>query len=119
MRTDKVIFEGKGISLNEWYSGKGGWRARHTKVNKYKGAFSALMLEAGMHLKPKYQKATVRLDYNSRLDPDNAIAMVKIFIDCFKVHYIKEDDKRYIRGVMIHPDETLDKNTYVFTVEEA
>jgi hypothetical protein len=69
----------------------------------------------------------VDLSYNSRHDPDNVVAMEKIFIDTIKQDvdpqgnvlyegYIKDDSKRYCRGVILRPDESLPYNSFKFAL---
>jgi hypothetical protein len=122
----EILYKGKGVSFNQIYS-SGTWYTRSSIKNKYKKIFLALLNEnedirwMGQYL--------VDLSYNSRHDPDNVVAMEKIFIDTIKQDvdpkgnvlyegYIKDDSKRYCRGVILRPDESLPYNSFKFALYE-
>jgi hypothetical protein len=114
MRSYTVTYTGQGISLNMFYAG-GHWSERSKVKTKFKNIFTILFLQA--KIKP-LEQFTISLVYNSRLDPDNVVAMAKVYCDSLKGRYIKDDTKKYYKGLSISPDETLPHNTYVFTITE-
>jgi hypothetical protein len=110
----EIVYEGKITSLNDT-SGQG-WYTRNKAVNKFKDIFTILMLEA------KFKKIDrFRLDvrYNSRHDCDNVVFICKTLVDTMrKQKYIKDDTKKYYRGISITPDESLKYQTFVFKITE-
>jgi len=114
MREFKVVYTGKAISLNDFYS-QGHWSSRNATKNKFKKIFSILMLEA------KFKKVDrFKLDvlFNSRHDTDNIVGMTKIFVDTMKGKYIKEDNRNHYKALSIAYDDSLKHNTFIFKVTE-
>jgi hypothetical protein len=113
-RSYTVKYTGQGLSLNSWYSGKH-WSQRQKAKNFFKEKFLILFMEAKVKFLPQFK---LHLKYNSRFDLDNVVAMAKIAVDTMKGIYIKNDDKKFYKGLTIEPDETLPKDTYVFIITE-
>lgn len=105
----EITWDNDHISLNEWYSGKH-WSNRAKQKNKWKLKYLSLF---GCET-PRLSQFKIELTYNSRLDNDNCITLIKLFSDFLKERMIvKDDSKKYWRGLSITPDESLPKNTYV------
>ena len=122
----EVVYKGKGVSFNAIYSA-GTWHTRSSLKNKYKKIFLDLLKEnEDIHWMDKY---VVDVSYNSRHDPDNVIAMEKVFIDTIKqkvdpegnVEYdgfIRDDSKKYCKGIILRPDDSLTYDTFKFVLYE-
>jgi hypothetical protein len=124
--TYTITYSGKGVSWNDIYgsSGKNAWKVRKTIVDKYKKIFTYLILEAKL---PWIDTFKITLFYNSRLDPDNCGANLKMMLDALKQDrlegkvlkqgWIYDDSKKFCKGVSIIPDESLPTDTYKFVIE--
>lgn len=122
-----VIYQGQGISTNDYYagaSGKNGWKIRAGIKTKYCKIFVSLLYAADL---PWMDKYIVILKYNSRMDPDNTIGgLAKLMLDSLKQErkegvvvkqgWVYDDSKKYIKGIMAVPDEGLPNNTYIFDI---
>ena len=108
-----VEYQGKVTSLND--TNGQSWRKRANAVTKFHGIFTILMIEAKFR---KIDKFRLDVRYNSRHDCDNIIFVCKVFVDTMKGVYIKDDTKKYYRGVSITPDESLKTNTFIFKITE-
>lgn len=108
-----VTYTGQGISLNDWYSAKGGFWRRKTLKDKYSAIFNSLLSQQEI---PEIKQFTMDLEFNSRHDTDNTVAMLKMFVDTLKGKYIREDTKEFYKGLTIKYDSALPKSTYVFTI---
>lgn len=121
-----IIYTGRGVSLNKFYS-QGHWSTRSNIKNIYRKIFIKLLDEnKDIRWIDKY---FLSIYYNSAHDPDNVIGMEKVFTDSLKQEkdrsgniiyegYIKDDSKKYCRGVVILPDESLPRNTFKFVLYE-
>ena len=112
MKKYEIVYNGKMISLNDFYSGKH-WSARHKAKIKYRDIFDILLLEARIKKMKEYR---IEMRYNSRLDADNCITALKFLNDSLKKKYVPEDDPRYFKGFSIDIDKRLKLNTYVFDI---
>jgi hypothetical protein len=121
-----VTYVGSGVSNNTFYSGgggRGGWRVRSSLKNKYSKLFQSLIDKVSIPWMDVYQISIV---YNSKMDPGNVAAMEKIFTDTIKEERLKgvvtkkgliyDDSKKYCKGVMLIPDDSLPKDTYRFDI---
>lgn len=121
-----MVYVGKGISLNTFYS-QGHYYKRNQIKDEYTNIFRKLQEDAGVEYIDKYKITCL---YNSRHDPLNVAGTVKMFEDALAGCYnrrtlsfkypplIKDDSKAYCRGIEIYPDEALEKNTFKFIIEE-
>lgn len=101
------------ISLNKWYANRH-WSFR----NKEKDFWASLFLKMLPKNRKRINTYSLYLRYNSRLDPTNTIPMIKIAEDTMKKNgYIIDDTKKYCKGVVIQPDETMGKKHYILTIE--
>lgn len=118
----KLTYEGKGVSLNKFYS-QGHWSTRHRIKTSFRIIFQKLVDDYGNL--PWMDEFSVLIFYNSRHDPDNVVGMEKLLIDFLKQDvdkngniikdgYLKDDSKRYYKGLMISPDTSLPNNTFEF-----
>ena len=105
-----IVYSGKGVSLNQYYSG-GHWSYRSKLKNKYKEIFEELL--SSYDIKPMEQFSLV-VFFNSRHDTDNVTGLTKLFIDTLKGVYIEDDNKKYFRFYGVVPDEKLPTNTFEF-----
>ena len=122
----EIIYKGKGVSFNAIYSA-GTWHTRSSLKNKYKKVFLDLLKEnEDIHWMDKY---VIDVIYNSRHDPDNVIAMEKVFIDTIKQKvdpdgnieyygFIRDDSKKYCKGIILRPDDNLTYDTFKFVLYE-
>ncbi len=109
----KLTYCGKGVSLNQYYSG-GHWSKRAKLKNTYKEIFLNLLDNIKIS---KMDKFVLVMFFNSRHDTDNVIGLEKLFVDTLKEGgYIIDDNKKFFRGLMIFPDETLENNTFEFNI---
>lgn len=121
----EIIYKGQGISWNDIYanSGKNAWKGRKSIVDKYKKIFTILLLEAKL---PWMDEFEITLIYNSKHDPDNCGAAIKILVDAMKQKrdgglvtqrgWIYDDTKKYFKKMTIIPDELLETNTFKFII---
>jgi hypothetical protein len=117
-----VVFEGKAVSNNEFYSSQH-WTVRHGIKTKFGKIFWYKLLEAKL---PQMEEYQLYIFYNSKHDPSNVTAMLKLFEDSLKEErkegkvvkkgWIYDDTKKYCKGVGQHPDETLPNNTFEFVI---
>lgn len=113
--TYTVEYNGKGVSLNQYYS-QGHWSQRHGIKKKYKPEFEELIEEVGI---PKMTEFGLVIYYNSRHDPDNVIGFEKIFMDCLKeMELIPDDSKHYYKFCAVIPDLDLPNNTFLFNLQK-
>lgn len=121
-----IRFKGRGVSFNEIYS-SGTWYTRSRIKNKYKDIFD-LLIKGDKDIR-WMNEFVIDLSYNSKHDPDNVVAMEKIFVDTMrqerdkeknviKKGYFYDDSKRYCKGVILRPDESLPFNTFRFCLYE-
>jgi hypothetical protein len=112
-KVDEIVFEWHDIdvSLNKFFAGKH-WTIR----NKIKDQFHSLF---GKLLTGKYRKIneySVRLEYNSRLDPTNTIILIKIGEDFLRhIDILTDDTKKFCKSVTIVPILTMGKKHYKMT----
>ncbi len=113
----KIIIQEKIPSLNEWYSSSH-WTKRKSQKDYFKKKITTLLLEQGCHKNGKIDKFKVSLVYNSRLDPDNTITIIKIFVDSLKGLVVKDDTKKYFKGFSIEVNDKLPIDSYIIEVKE-
>jgi hypothetical protein len=106
----KIVYSGKGVSLNDYYSA-GHWSKRSKLKNTYKPIFEKLLEESNTR---RMHKFSLLLRFNSRHDTDNITGLEKLFVDTVKGKYVVDDTKKYYRGYMVFPDESLPVNTFEF-----
>lgn len=106
-------YEGKGVSLNDYYSSKH-WTHRNRLKNNYSNIFNSLMDSSigDFQCEEKYGLCVI---YNSRHDPDNVTGLSKIFQDCLKKReIIKDDSKKFCKFFCIINNNELPLNTFDF-----
>lgn len=127
-RVWEIVYTGKGVSLNDFYS-QGHFYKRNELKKKYTAIFNKLIQEAGVEPIDKY---ILTCYFNSRHDTSNVSGMIKMFEDTLAgVHnrragyqvyefqrLIPDDDKSHCLGIEIYPDTELPKNTYKFILKE-
>lgn len=108
----EVVYKGKWTSVNDLRNKH--WRANQGLKKQRRELFRGLILEQ----EPKpINKFKVHVRFNSKIDTDNVT--LKFFLDALKdVGVIKDDNKKFNRGVNIEPDESLDFNTYIVRITE-
>ena len=108
-----IEWSDKQISNNAWYQAPH-WAVRSKNKNDWRAFFTPLIKQAGVPLLPQYR---LLLEFNSRLDPSNTIAMVKLFEDTLKnVGLIHDDSKKYCKGIIVEPNDDLPSKTYRITL---
>lgn len=106
-------WEGKDISLNEWYSSKH-WTAR----NKAKMDWHNFFKQFITHPYPFFATYTITLECNSRIDPSNLITLVKLCEDAMQeLGIIKNDSAEFCKGVHIIPNENMKRKSYQITIQ--
>lgn len=110
------VIEHKGHidSLNQWYSSKH-WTRRKSEKDRLALIFTAYIINAKI---PPLSQVELKVEYNSRLDVDNAIVGAKVIMDCLKKRVIKEDNSKHYKRLTIEHNEKLEKDTYIFTIKE-
>jgi hypothetical protein len=100
----------------------GTWLSTNTilGLNRFKAA--KLKAEWILGIKPLLIAAQIKdvlafsleIRYWSRLDPDNVVGVgTKALVDQLRyLNVLTNDDKRYWKGLTVHPDETLKHNHY-------
>ena len=119
-----VTYNGKAISLNDLYS-QGHWSKRSSIKSKYRSIFDKIIAQQDLKWLNKF---SLLLLYNSRHDVDNTVGMEKIFVDSlkreekngivFREGFIKDDSRRYFKGLCIFPVNDLPMNTFKFILIE-
>lgn len=107
-----ITWSGVDLSLNKWYANRH-WSFRNREKEFWKNYFIKLTPKK-IKLIDKYY---ITMYFNSRLDASNTIPMIKIYEDTLKeYHYIIDDSRKYCKGIQIFTDDTLDKKTYIITI---
>ena len=109
-----ISYQGQGVSLNQFYSG-GHWSIRNKLKTKYHAIFKELLDASDVK---KVNQCSLLMFFNSRHDVDNVVGLEKLFMDTIKGEYLKEDDKRFYKGLMIFHDDKLPTNTFEFIILE-
>lgn len=110
-----VEYQGTWVSVNSL-------RNNNYKVNqglkrKFRSIYAKLIKEKMPKEGMPFDRFSIHLRYNSRLDTDNPTT--KFFVDALKdCGVIIDDNKKYFRQLNIQPDETLKFNTYVIDIKE-
>lgn len=107
-----VSYEGQFVSLNKWYSGSH-WSSRNGLKKKYSKIFNNDIDKLDIQWMDEF---AIIIEYNSRHDPDNVVGMAKIFVDCLKGRFFKDDTKKYYKTIAICPDLELDNNNITFNI---
>ena len=122
--TCTISYQGKGVSVNEYYSAKGWWNRAKIK-KEYSAIFEKLIKKSNIQWMNTY---ALIIYYNSNHDPDNVVGLSKIFVDEIKQEkikksgviskkgYITDDSPRYCKFFAIVPDRELVKNTFEFNL---
>jgi hypothetical protein len=108
-------YTGKAVSLNDFYAA-GHWKTRHDIKNEYKVIFDNLINKSGKDI--FFEKFYILMFFNNRYDVDNVVGMEKLFTDAIKGRLVREDNKKYFKGLMIFYDEFLPPNTIEFVLIE-
>lgn len=99
------------ISINKWYQNRH-WSFRHKEKQFWANLFIRMLPKRARQA----DKYTIYMRYNSRLDPTNVTAMVKLAEDTLKKnYYLTDDTKKYCKGIVIEPDDTMNKKHYILT----
>ena len=104
-----IEWQGQHVSLNDLYS-MNNWRKRHQIKKYWRGVFGEMIESVGIDSMEEYE---LFVYYNSRLDPSNVSAIVKLFEDTAKQKgVIIDDSKKYCRGIHIIPDLEMKSKSY-------
>lgn len=104
----KIQWQGKDISLNSWYSSKH-WTHRNKQRNEWHDFFKMQIHEPY----PKFNKYSVHLEFNSRLDASNTITMIKLAEDVLQeLGIIENDNNNFCVGLTITPNLEMKKKSY-------
>ena len=121
-----LSYKGPSVSLNKFYS-QGHWGTRSAIKKKYRKIFDEIFSQSS-ELKWMDQFFLI-IYYNNRCDCDNVTGMEKVFIDALKhevdkegivtrLGFVRDDSKRYYKGMLIFPDDDLPYNTVEFNLFE-
>jgi hypothetical protein len=106
-------WEGKDISLNQWYSSKH-WTDRNKQQKDWHQFFKSFLTQPY----PFFATYTITLHCNSRLDPSNCITMIKLAEDAMQeLGIIKNDSAEFCKGVHIIPDINMKRKSYQITIQ--
>lgn len=119
--TYSITYQGKGVSVNDYYSAKGWWHRNKIK-KEYSEIFDNLIRKSKIQWMDEY---CLIIFYNSNHDPDNVVGLSKIFVDeikqqtdkqgdIIKKGFIKDDSPKYCKFFAVVPDKKLTKNTFEF-----
>src|SRR6478609_6738401 len=90
--TYSVIYQGVGVSSNQFYAGASGrnaWRVRSGIKDKYHKIFLILLSAAKL---PKIQEYGLVIFYNNKMDTDNVIGGTgKLFLDSLRTKWVQDD----------------------------
>jgi len=96
-------------SLNEWYSGKH-WRIRSNQkdvLKKYFFGHIAELITNKVHL----IEFEIEMEYNNRIDTDNNIPCIKIFVDTLRAYgIIANDSGKFFKSLRITYNNKLKNN---------
>lgn len=107
-----ITWSGVDLSLNKWYANRH-WSFRNKEKEFWKNFFIKITPRK-MKLIDQY---FIVMSFNSRLDASNTIPMIKIYEDTLKEYdYIIDDSRKFCKGLQILTDDSLDKKTYIITI---
>ncbi len=113
--SDKHIefsWEGKDISLNEWYSSKH-WSERKKRVIEWHVFFKSFLIKPY----PALEKYEISLEYNSNIDTSNCITMIKLYEDMMQEEkIIPNDNKLFCKKITLMPNLDMNHKSYKITV---
>lgn len=112
-----LFINGRFPSLNFFYSCT--WIDRKKLVDAYHKRLAATMfyLQREKGNIPPFERIKVEIEYNSALDVDNVILASKFNVDFIRfAKLLKDDAKKFYRGVNIIPNEALEHNQYVVRI---
>lgn len=115
MKSISITYKGRGISLNDWYSGSH-WSKRKKQKDSMSEEMLTLFNKEGLSKVEWMDQFVVEMDYNSGFDPDNTIPMIKIAMDVLKGKIFKDDSRKYFKGYDTRYNPNLEKYTYVIRV---
>lgn len=121
LKKEKVIKEwriinyfGKIPSFNQMWAGMH-WRARKKMADNYHLVLGSAIKNVLKKGNEPANSFSIYIFYNSRHDPDNIMAIEKLFVDTLvRNKYVAGDDKTHYKSLVICPDSTLPKNTVEF-----
>lgn len=98
----------KRFGLNAYWSGKH-WSMRKQDADFWHALTCAEMSKQQVRKFPFQNAVVVTFFWNDRLDIDNHSAMGKMILDAMKGRLIKEDSRRWVKGVehYFHDDDCI------------
>lgn len=114
MQTYQFEYIGKWPSSNIVY--RLNHRQRHKLEMEYKQLFTTLLGEQEL---PSINKFRIHLEYRSRLDADNTVPGLKVFVDTLRsLDIVTQDTSKHYCGLSITPNLRLPvNNTYLIKLE--
>ena len=100
--------------LNAYWSGKH-WSKRREDADYWHRLVRAAMESQKARRRPFENPAVLTFHFNDRLDCSNHAAMVKMIEDAMKGRIIREDSRRWVKGIEIY---FHDENYIRVTVSE-
>jgi hypothetical protein len=111
-----IRYKGTIPSYNKIFE-SGHWRVRHSLTKKFHDVFRAVFAK---ELGPRKKKAaafSIYIFFNTRHDTDNIVGIEKFFTDTLvECGYVPGDSKEYFRGLVIVPDESMERGTLDFMI---
>ena len=114
MQTYQIEYVGKWPSSNIIY--RLNHRQRHKLELEYKEVFTNLIEQQKL---PSIDKFRIHLEYRSRLDADNTVPGLKVFVDTLRaLSIVTQDTSKHYCGLSITPNHKLPaNNTYLIKLE--
>lgn len=106
----KLVFSwsGKSVSLNQWYSSKH-WSIRNKQAQEWHRFFNNFLISPI----PFFEKYSIKMEHNSRLDNSNVIPMIKMAEDAIqRAGIIKDDTTKYGKSITIEFVETMKRGSF-------
>lgn len=88
----------KEYGMNKYYAGTH-WSVRKRDADYWHALTKACMEKAGLRRVPFQKPVIVTFWWNDKLDIDNHAIMGKFIVDAMKGRLLKEDNRRWLKGV--------------------
>nr|DAP58931.1 MAG TPA: crossover junction endodeoxyribonuclease [Caudoviricetes sp.] len=88
----------KNYGMNAYYSGKH-WSIRKKDAEYWHWLTLSAMNEQGIRRNPFNSPVKISFYWNDRMDIDNHAIMGKMIVDAMKGRVIKDDNRRFLKGV--------------------
>lgn len=108
-------YEGRGVSLNQYYSQQH-WTQR-ARIKKEYAKKAESFIDPVLDSDVLLNEFMMIIRYNSKHDPDNVSGFEKVVMDRLKERgNIIDDSKKYYKLFCIIPDDSLKHNEFIFNL---